>query len=700
MRAIIRAILAFFRKLLGINNKKETTSKKIETEKVEESIDNNEEIDANNSMNQQPDFAKLFGMNFNQDGSEEDSSSPDDDVIGSYSNEDMHRSEPDKDFVSKVDEPIVFAPIQKKIGIKGGSLEDKNLSVNIPEGALSNETNIVAQYVKEPKQLSKQITSNFVGGIEFGPSGTTFDKPVEVSINVDSKGEKELSVFCLDEESDTWYFIGTAPVNNGKATFSVDHFSKYGCLNVTQEMLDKYIKLVYYALEHNKSDSWITAQYKKYLIDEEHVLDYYTEYGGVYYYACGLHINGMYAVRGKEGNPNQLIELVGEMNMIGNKMGLATVAGEHFDWMKHIKSKEKNENLQDIININISIEYKMIKPKIEVTALPVSVGPGEKSIVSVHTHYPNPNNKLFPDFDLPNYHLTLPWKLKHFSVESDEIITGIDGRTTFEATALDKGKDCIKVQFFVDDLFGEYADGYVEVRCGSDYVISGHIEETREGNYECGKNATDAGFPMAKMGKFKFKVSYDFEGEIFKVDQENINGELEFKNVAIKFECNDVFYKMAQGANGELKYWIFDHVDKLETPMAIYPFTGVIRKDGTCSISTDKVTEFLITSYMEAKMYTFMSGFGISRKNDGLIPYIIKVSNSKNLLLDFDISDGTKAYSIDYFKDTYNPGMPEPDGRGKTYWKPLSDFFVESSVVGGTTQEITVVDCSIVENKE
>ena len=164
-----------------------------------------------------------------------------------------------------------YETVTKTIGSSGGEVKDKesNITLNIPEGALDGDKKISAQYVGEAATFSEAPTINFLAGAEFGPSGTTFDKPVEVSLKLDKTPiNKELSIFCYDEVNNVWDFVTPAKVKNQVATFEITHFSKYQCLDLSITTFDQYVYIVREACNGTKSDQWISDTYLDYLLND------------------------------------------------------------------------------------------------------------------------------------------------------------------------------------------------------------------------------------------------------------------------------------------------------------------------------------------------------------------------------------------------------------------------------------------------
>ena len=154
--------------------------------------------------------------------------------------------------------PTEHSAVSGAIGPSGGQVKDpeNNISISIPAGALSSDTNITATYIESPEILSNKISTDFLGAAEFGPDGTVFAKPVQVTINLNKTPKNSsLAVFCYSAQYDVWEYVTDATPNGNKATFEVTHFSKYQVMNRSNEFLNEYTNMVNHAQVNGLSDS-------------------------------------------------------------------------------------------------------------------------------------------------------------------------------------------------------------------------------------------------------------------------------------------------------------------------------------------------------------------------------------------------------------------------------------------------------------
>jgi len=116
---------------------------------------------------------------------------------------------------------------------EGGEINDESTgsSISIPSGALNSDTEIeVGKYNKIPNGA-------FASGIlvHFGPSGTTFNSPVEITINYDPLNlpdgisEGDLKLIRFNESENTWDELeSTVDTERKTVTGFTSHFSGFG----------------------------------------------------------------------------------------------------------------------------------------------------------------------------------------------------------------------------------------------------------------------------------------------------------------------------------------------------------------------------------------------------------------------------------------------------------------------------------------
>ena len=559
-------------------------------------------------------------------------------------------------------EPTSYEKVETMIGKDGGVVKDEeeNVTISIPQGALSEDTNISAQYIEEPSYLEANPSMNFLGAVEFGPSGTTFDKPVEVSLQLtDTPKHNKISIFCYSEEYDQWDFVTEADVNYNVVTFSISHFSKYKALDMTMSMLMKFHDLVRQALATGQPDSWILENFKKYLIEEEHIMDIYALYGGYWYEPCGLIVYGNYHINGKEGDPNQLVDLVGKTNLVGNTYGLCHDGQLVVDVQTYKKIEGEPKEGQEIISSNIGVYYEMIKPDIDLTASKTKLAKGESATINIRCHYTNVTNYFdeFKDLDMDGYMLTIV-KPVHFDIDKIAVVTK-EGRESFVVTAKeDNVAETITVNFDVSGDHGVHAEGNITLN-SEGFTFEGHIVEEFSITYNA---PLDSGVTKLSDGFATVTVEYDFEGHLSKnKEDDGLSGVIRFSNVQGSI-ANSVPFKTKQPSPSDpdvdfISSWnYFEKPKSNEDNPEEYPINGFV-SDGMCSVFLDPTASSLnpeLEPYAGAFWFNYHleldNGNNHQESNSGLPFYLILTSNP---ILDFEIGEKEEqTQTVDYLKDS------------------------------------------------
>lgn len=547
---------------------------------------------------------------------------------------------------------ITYSQVNKEIGTNGGQIKDEKsgLGLDIPAEALNSNKNISLQRFAEPEDMEEKPQTGFITAMEFLPSGTTFDKPVEVTVELnETPTNDELSIFCFDETNKIWDFVTSADVNNKTATFNITHFSKYAALDITPSMYEKYFALVDEAIRTGKNDSWITESYEDYLINEKHVMDYYEEFNGFWYEPCGFFIGGSYQINSKAGDGDQLVKRHGESNKVGSTYGYSKVGGETATYQE---AKNASSSV-DSINITVTIDYKMIKPQIELYAEKSSLEKGESSDVSVYCHYAKSSNTIYPNIDLPGYSLNIQALDGNLKVNKNNVTTNSAGKANFVVTAKNNKGGSVKVSFDVSGDFGTHAEATIDFDEDEDatYEIRGIVKDSYKQTFKYGtdenkttKFGNDTRTVKSTEGYFSFEFSYSISGTIkwWSWDNDWFDGEVNITDINV----------VASSASSTYDYEYdspYDPEEKRASNEKIHE-TVEFFMGGTVEATPILNQSIIVTSptYYEGELvlpsYASFSRFGL--------PEYIAILNSA----------GHSTYEKDlYYKSDRNPNNPVED---------------------------------------
>lgn len=536
------------------------------------------------------------------------------------------------------------------IGTDGGQVNDANndVSLDIPAGALEEDTTISASYIETPEELSDELSSDFLGAAEFLPSGTTFNEPVTVTINLaKTPKNSELAVFCYYEAEGIWEYVTDATPNGNKATFEVTHFSKYQVKDRTKDFLNEYTNIVRHAKANGLNDAEIIETFRNYLVNDKHIMDQYTTYNGYWYEPCGLKVSGKYKINGDEGDPNQLIHHEGESNKVGEKYGLSQIDGATSSKKKIKNASETSE----IYDVTVIVEYSIIKPDIELTASKKKLSKGESATINIRCHYTNVSNFYdeYKDLELAGYMLTIV-RPTNFTVNKTAVLTDSNGRASFIVTALENNKaETITVNFDVAGDFGTHAEGNITLGSGS-YLISGHIREEKHMTYKIPLDET-LGYEIVQLGSFDFVAEYDFEGIIG--GDENGGNVVAISNVDVSFEsAYNKLHHEGENSSVDAIYDPFKTVDEIN------PYSPTINVDMSSEeneVSLIAINEETIATVAgNGEVYSVVyDSQGTHTADPYPATFVVTLSNKANLLLDFALEEGNATYSSTSLVDNF-----------------------------------------------
>ena len=587
--------------------------------------------------------------------------------------------------------PKINDKVEKGIGSAGGEVKDEStgLSLTVPAGALSSNTNITIECIDDERLLSSEPVMDFLGAAEFQPSGTTFSKPVTVSMNLTKTPKNSnLAVFCYYETDDAWEYVTDATVSGNKATFEITHFSKYQVKDRTKDFLNEYTNIVRHAKANNMSDAEITEAFRDYLVNDKHIMDQYTTFNGYWYEPCGLKINGNYQINGKQGDSEALSHREGENNKIGDKYGLCEIDGATSNRQAEKSASQSSE----IIDVLVIVEYSIIKPDIELTASKTKLSKGESATVNIRCHYTNVANFYdeYKDLDLAGYMLTIT-RPTHFTVDKTSVLTDSSGRASFTVTAKeDDEAETITVNFDVSGDFGTHAEGNITLNSGG-YTITGNIREVLKINYHA--KSPDGSPSSRQNGLINLEINYDLNGS-FKIDENVITGTIEFTNISIQFQASPCLDKYHYDFGGdsfdaEAGYYVFATHNVSSSQNISFNLSG----------NYDKTTNTINVIYgndseigkVEGKTtaYGEVSGL-IDLAGTGGYDTVGKITANEQSISNYVIGSGTNDYSLNYFQDNFSLDIDYDFGIDPDNLNPTFPELGPSIYQGSTTKTITI----------
>lgn len=107
-------------------------------------------------------------------------------------------------------------------GLLSVDLGSKKATLDIPAGAVNEPVLIVMDAVQVPGLFGE--TTLF----DFGPDGLVFSSPATLTLETNKSNGSALRLYWWNPDGLRWELQESATVGDGKVSFTIHHFSKYG----------------------------------------------------------------------------------------------------------------------------------------------------------------------------------------------------------------------------------------------------------------------------------------------------------------------------------------------------------------------------------------------------------------------------------------------------------------------------------------
>jgi len=136
------------------------------------------------------------------------------------------------------DKEIEFTTEKLSVSTGGGTISEKGVTIDVPEGAISTDIEVTVEKVKDTSTLPIASGSKFVSDvIEIIKDKTgNFSKPVAITLEFDKSkvdlNKYELSICWLDEDTNNWEMLDNVKVDaaTGKVSGEAMHFTKFAII--------------------------------------------------------------------------------------------------------------------------------------------------------------------------------------------------------------------------------------------------------------------------------------------------------------------------------------------------------------------------------------------------------------------------------------------------------------------------------------
>jgi len=237
--------------------------------------------------------------------------------------------------------PFDVTSYSQNAGPDGGTITDpRGAVIIIPAGALDSETSITVKTYEDNAALVKKLGINpCIGGVDFGPDGLVFKKPVTIEIPASAAlvPGQEYPLYVYDESEKVWQeteFFGVASADGTRLIAKITHFSFYVAIAVPMWTLEKFKSFYSWGFVETALDN-----YQDWFLANTDYYGYTIQNDDKNYSICGMIFN-VDVVKGAD--TETAINPYGETTTNIRTYTIANLADDYMD-------SSGNENIIDLL---------------------------------------------------------------------------------------------------------------------------------------------------------------------------------------------------------------------------------------------------------------------------------------------------------------------------------------------------------------
>lgn len=119
-------------------------------------------------------------------------------------------------------------PVTEEVSADDGAdIETQGGAISIPGGALAEDTEVTVEVILPNGEPDADKLGSLI--YDFGPDGTTFETPVELTIELNKSVPEgmEAKLAWLDEDADKWVVLEDSHVDGDSVIATTTHFTKF-----------------------------------------------------------------------------------------------------------------------------------------------------------------------------------------------------------------------------------------------------------------------------------------------------------------------------------------------------------------------------------------------------------------------------------------------------------------------------------------
>lgn len=434
---------------------------------------------------------------------------------------------------------------------EGGEVSSNGISIYVPHGALNESVDITAKSISNPSQLGNSILPlGMLGGAKFGPSGTQFQKDVEITLPLNEGAVNSENLVCYwSEDSLRWYGVDWADVKGNVAKFKTDHFSTYAVSGLTMSDMESIVKSIDDGCKNGIDEVSVASSVEKIIMNDMNLMNKWTVIDNVYYRNSAVRVSYMYSYGYNEVNGQAVLSYGNETCEKGwEELTDLTISDfESMSVVDRVKGNqisglsEISKENQELINLLISRKLTTVKPEMVLKAEGKLSKKGDETKVKVklycqHTGeknlYPKVHSISRPDKGVNDY--TPDGEYEDFYIEDYESSQTGElpmKNAKIKLTCSDKSALSLSETEIITDANGE---AYVTVK-----ALKDDAEAAITAKYEFkGKECSEDDIDVEKSVAFESGQGWDVTIEVNEERVEETTG-TEYK---FKYRLHFIFY--------------------------------------------------------------------------------------------------------------------------------------------------------------
>ncbi|MBO4428201.1 MAG: hypothetical protein J5771_06955 [Bacteroidales bacterium] len=474
----------------------------------------------------------------------------------------------------------------------GGEAVLGEVTLSAAAGAVTEDQEVTLTYYVDPNAISDNsfrdaegaymmLPGEAISRMDFGPEGLVFESPVTVEVPCPGVPADKVDVLWLNKTTGEWVSMAPITVQNGKASFQVNHFSTYVAVNIGMAAMSKVETYVMNGLRSGSSADEIAAAFHEYAVNGEGrnlmrrpMKDIFT---GLYYEpfysfcsvdwcvrADGIDSEALPAGLSQMGSKPENVSFRGSFKNAAYHSGYDSESAYRqgvSDWKQTDKSFK-------LFSAGVEILYKLAKPRLQLSPDKQLKKKGDAATVTLTVDLFDEVQGDYIPVDYVDIQLSSS-DPSVVSISKQEVDTDGSGKATFKVKVLKSiGTSTITAKYHktgplwvgIDDDVTEETS--FTVTLGDAWELSFHVDASSSAKYSV-KDPLLLDDYQCNNPENSFRISFDGSAT-FNVSRESGKAKDVYEQVFGEPVSAEALAEMGFGLNDEVEYDRINGVYNLE----------------------------------------------------------------------------------------------------------------------------------------